>query len=355
MLRRRRPPKNEAIHFSFDSFLDLVTNVVGIIIRLILVTWVGARAYHTSMQWVDGQSDAPLPKLAAPKVVDDPVHVRIENSRRDLDEAKERLLAHLKDVETAEADKEKAKFVLTGLITRRDELDAERRALEARGSGHGVTLQQTSLSAAEVRERSKKLLEEIKKIEAGPTNMKQLKYHAPLSRAVAPGEELMFECKAGRVTLIDLPMFMQEMKGSLEEIAGELKTTYRVERRTSTIGAFRLRYAVERERTQLDAPDSPTTRSFRYGLSDWVVEPVTPERGETVEQALMPKSVFRQMVDNLDPRLTVVTFWVYPDSFETFRKLRDHLYDRGHDVAGRPLPAGAPIAASKYGTASRGQ
>ena len=38
MLRRRRPLKNEAIQFSFDSFLDLVTNVVGIIIRLILVT-----------------------------------------------------------------------------------------------------------------------------------------------------------------------------------------------------------------------------------------------------------------------------------------------------------------------------
>ncbi len=355
MLRRRRPPKNEAIHFSFDSFLDLVTNVVGIIIRLILVTWVGARAYHTSMQWVANQPETPAQKLPAPRVVDDPVHVRIENSRRDLDEAKERLLAHLKDVETAEADKEKSKFVLAGLLTRRDELDAERRALEAKGSGRGVRIQQTSLSVAEVRERSKKLLEEIKKIEAGPTNMRQLKYHAPLSRAVAPGEELMFECKVGRVTLIDMPMFMQEMKGSLEEIAGELKTTYRVERRTGVIGAFRLRYGVERERTQLDAPDAPTTRGFRYGLSDWVVEPVTSERGETVQQALMPKSVFRQMVDNLDPRLTTVTFWVYPDSFETFRKLRDHLYDRGHDVAGRPLPAGAPIAASKYGTASRGQ
>jgi hypothetical protein len=354
MLRRRRPPKNEAIHFSFDSFLDLVTNVVGIIIRLILVTWVGARSYHASMQWLDVEPEAPTQKLAAPQIVDDPLHVRIENSRRDLDEAKERLLAHLKDVETAEADKEKANFVLTGLITRRDQLDAERRALEAKGSSRGVKVQQASLSAAEVRERSKKLLEEIKKIEAGPTNMKQLKYHAPLSRAVA-GEELMFECRAGRVTYIDLPMFMQEVKGSLDEIANELKTTYRVERQTSTVGAFRLRFAVERERTQLDAPGTPTTRSYRYGLSEWVVEPITPERGETVEQALTPKSEFRQMVDNLDPRLTVVTFWVYPDSFETFRKVRDHLYDRGHDVAGRPLPAGAPIAASKYGTASRGQ
>ena len=44
MYRRRRRPEKE-IAFSFDSFLDLVANVVGIIIRLILVAWVGARTY----------------------------------------------------------------------------------------------------------------------------------------------------------------------------------------------------------------------------------------------------------------------------------------------------------------------
>ena len=44
MFRRRRRQEKE-IAFSFDSFLDLVANVVGIIIRLILVAWVGARTY----------------------------------------------------------------------------------------------------------------------------------------------------------------------------------------------------------------------------------------------------------------------------------------------------------------------
>src|SRR2546426_1102346 len=45
MIRRRRPVRE--IAFSFDSFLDVVANVVGIIIRLILVAWVGARSYGT--------------------------------------------------------------------------------------------------------------------------------------------------------------------------------------------------------------------------------------------------------------------------------------------------------------------
>src|SRR5205807_7886942 len=43
MIRRRRHPRE--IPFSFDSFLDVVANVVGIIIRLILITWVGAKSY----------------------------------------------------------------------------------------------------------------------------------------------------------------------------------------------------------------------------------------------------------------------------------------------------------------------
>ena len=35
------------------SFLDVVANVIGIIIRLILVAWVGARSYTAAMQFVD--------------------------------------------------------------------------------------------------------------------------------------------------------------------------------------------------------------------------------------------------------------------------------------------------------------
>src|ERR1700730_411379 len=48
MIRRRRRVRE--IPFSFDSFLDVVANVVGIIIRLILVVWVGARSYSSVQQ-----------------------------------------------------------------------------------------------------------------------------------------------------------------------------------------------------------------------------------------------------------------------------------------------------------------
>ncbi len=351
MFRRRRPLKNESIHFSFDSFLDLVTNVVGIIIRLILVTWVGARSYHASMQMLDVE---PLPKTEAPKVTDDPLHARLEKSKNELDDAKTRLLAQLKELDATERKTQATSAKLTELAAQRDVLEGERKLLELKGAVRGAQAQQASLTVDDVRKRSKKLLDEIKKLETAALPKKELKYHAPVSKAVQI-EEMFFECKDGRVTYIDLPSFLNEIKLSMDELAQELKTTYRVERTTGSVGAYRLRFAIERERTALEAGEMPSGSNFRYGLTEWVVEPLTLDRGETLEQALREKSQFRRLVDPLDANLTTVTFWVYPDSFELFRRLRDHLYERGHDVAGRPLPPGAPIAASRHGTPSRGQ
>jgi len=346
MLRRRRPLKNEAIHFSFDSFLDLVTNVVGIIIRLILVTWVGARSYHAGMQWIDGEAASHAQQKPAPKASDDPLATRLEASKRDLDDAKTRLLEQLKELDEVEDKTKLANEQLIILAGRRDELEKERKSLESKGSLRGVQLKQASLSSDEVRQRSKKLLEEIKRLEAMPSNKQQLKYHAPVSRVVQ-SEELNFECKNGRVTYIDMPAFMAEIKAAAEDVKAALQNRLSVERTTSTIGPYRLRYVYERSNGMV--------ANGTFGLSSWEVVPIAAERGETLQQALAAKSDFRQLTDALDPRLTVVTFWVYPDSFELFRRLRDQLYERGLDIAGRPLPPGSPIAASRNGTASRGQ
>ncbi|HEV3021996.1 MAG TPA: hypothetical protein VGX76_06000, partial [Pirellulales bacterium] len=118
-------------------------------------------------------------------------------------------------------------------------------------------------------------------------------------------------------------------------------------------------YTIERQRGTLDSFSSgagPAGESgFRYGLSEWQAEAIAAVRGETASEALAPRSQFRQIADVLDPQQTVVTFWVYPDSFALFRQLRDYLYDHELEVAGRPLPPGMPISCSKFGTVSRGQ
>src|SRR3954470_5186146 len=98
MVRRRRRPQRE-IPFSFDSFLDVVANVVGIIIRLILVVWVGARSYSSI-------KDLPPPRTAEPSDVtaevaepEDPLQQELARHRRELADAQARLLEQLRRVE----------------------------------------------------------------------------------------------------------------------------------------------------------------------------------------------------------------------------------------------------------------
>src|SRR5258707_1352627 len=87
--------------------------------------------------------------------------------------------------------------------------------------------------------------------------------------------------------------------------------------RQRTVGAFRMHYALERERGPVAGPagTAPVPEAqFNYSVS-WMIEPLTEERGETETAALAPGSDFRKVVDALDPKVTAVTFWVYSDSF----------------------------------------
>jgi hypothetical protein len=354
---RRRRPKREKIAFSFDSFLDVVANVIGIIVRLILVTWVGAQSYRSTMNWVE---NAPPPtamkELPSLKASDDPVSAEIQAMRDEIDKARSALADRLSALERIEQEQSQEKTKVAQLASRRRELETDAKALEKKIGEKAAKSDEAALTLEELKARSKKLLDEIKAVQAEPAAKQALRYRAPVSSIVF-ADEVHFECRNGRVTYFDLPAFKHEIDGGLESKAAELKTTWKVNATTAPVGPFRLRYVVERERDHLEAlgASRPTNQQFRYGMSEWTLEPLSEIRGETTETALSPGSQFRALVDKLDSRVTVVTLWVYPDSFASFRRLRDYLHDRDLEVAGRPLPEGAPIAASRHGTASRGQ
>jgi hypothetical protein len=355
MIRRRR--RSREIPFSFDSFLDVVANVVGIIIRLMLVVWVGARSYGgladiappsepPPVAVAEDDSDAPLET--------DPLTPELAAERKQLAEAE----AALRD-EAARLDLAREKVKLTDreleqLAERRAAVAAEGTTIERGSEDVKKAAQATALTGDELRERLRRLTEEVKAVQAQPAAKKSIHYRTPVSKPVE-AEELQFECRKGRVTFIDVGALVDEIKRGMKAKGEELRTTWEVTDVVGPIGPFQLRYTLERARDSFPS-DTPDARgSYSYGLSAWYVEPVTEVRGETLEQAVKSGSEFRQIVDGLDPQYAAVTFWVYPDSFPMYRQLRDYLYERNLVVAGRPLPVGAKIASTRHGTASRGQ
>lgn len=354
--------------FGFDSFLDIVANVIGIILRLILVSWVGARSYTESMKWLEEDPTpdatiiapsrpAPTP-LPDPKPSDEPIHGEIAKARKELDQVQSELIEQMRRFDLLNAKDKQTEATLAQFETSKKKLLEEQEALAQIMAQRGLTAQATSQSLADLRLRGQKLAAEIKAVEALPAKKKQLRYHTPVSRTVHQ-DEFFFECQNGRVTFIDLPAFHDEIRDHFQEKAKELLSQWKIDLTTKPIGFFRLKYSIERQRDSFDAlapigkPRDDT--SFSYGVGGWEAEPIAFPRGENLETALSPRSDFRAVVDGLDGQQAVVTLWVYPDSFALFRRLRDYLYERDIEVAARPLPEGVPIRASRNGTKSRGQ
>jgi|SRR5579884_636724 len=357
MIRRR--PRSREIAFSFDSFLDLVANVVGIIIRLILVAWVGARAYTGLRVAAElaKNGDPARPEAHKAQALD-PLERELAEHRRQLEEARARLLEQLKQLALVRNKSSDADQRLQQMEAQMAELRLQREALDKQAKAKNQITQAVVLSLDELRDRQKRLMEEIRALEKLPPLKKVLRYRVPVSQPV-DAEQFMFECRGGRVTFLDMTSLEAEIRSHLEEHAQQLKENWNVTDYTAPVGAFRLKYVVERlhDSTDVDVGDKPVSAEggFRYTVSRWLVEPVASNRGEALDQALQANSEFRSLVDRLDPQQAVVTFWVYPDSFAVYRRLRDYLYDRHLVVAGRPLDLNMPIGFSPSGTRSRGQ
>lgn len=352
---RRRRPQREKVAFGFDCFLDVVANVIGVIVRLILVAWVGARAYSTAMEGKKAPTGAIVEEAKAgvskplPAEADHPLAKDIFAAQKSLDEARAQLLSHLKHLEKTRATSLDAKVATEARRKEQVALIARARDTAGTAAKDKDSLHLTAGAVERLRERSRELAQEIDKLEKAPPRTKLLRYHTPVSRVVE-GEELMFECRDGRVSYIDVPAFLHEIKTSINDAKiGEIAKAGTYTDATSAIGAFRLRYTFAAEHSVLNAGN------VRIFLAQWVVEPLAATRGENETQALQEGSDFRRLTDRIDPNHTAVTFWVYPDSFALFRALRDRLYESGVEVAGRPLPLEHPIGASIHGTKSRGQ
>jgi hypothetical protein len=350
MIRRRRPRKG--IEFSFDSFLDLVTNVVGIIIRLILVAWVGARSYQAL---VPAAPDDPADLIAE---AEPPPKMSPEANahRKELNDLEERLLGQLRRLKEVRAEEGQLDDAAASLTLQLQQLDQKRDDLDQQTLTKQKSRVAVALSLPELQKRGDALRKEIAAWEKMPPLTQKLRYGTPVSRPVH-ADEVMFECLHNKVTVIDIGGLLVEAKQGLEERGKELRTRWKIEDSTGPLGAFRLLYTIERLRSTADTllGGGPGRGTFSYGITGWTVEPMAAVRGESLAAALANASEFRRTADSLPPNQAVATFWVYPDSFPVYRALRDYLHTRDVEVAGRPLNFGSPISASRDGTRSQGQ
>ncbi|MGE3820529.1 MAG: hypothetical protein AB7I30_14040 [Isosphaeraceae bacterium] len=183
---------------------------------------------------------------------------------------------------------------------------------------------------------------------------KTLSHKNPVARP-PDGEEFHFELTRGRVAFIDLDRLLELVKKDAQlriRMADGMGT---IGSRVGPVGSFSLDYALTRS-IALGLEGLMDGRgSLAYNMRGWEVVPEFAGRGETFETTRSPISEFSRVVSRLNPARESITLWVYPDSFDLYRKLRDDLNARGFLVAARPLPEGMAIRGSPSGSLSAGQ
>lgn len=322
MVRRRNADQEAAGN---DSFLDITTNVVGILIILVMV--VGERAKTAPVEF---EEPAPSHKLVAAQ----DESVRLEQ-----------------DVHRLQAQMATVQRELQARFIERGDLSTLITAVERDLADHRAALDERSRRRYDLDRDLAIARDELARLEAERRDAEQaaqpetveIKNHpTPIGKTV-DDKEVHLRLKNGRVAVVPYEALIDRLRSSLRAQVSRLGDQSELVDTLGPVEGFRLRYVIQRN-------SIPGGAYFQVTYVEFV--PVSSQLGEPVDAALQAGSQFRRTLELASPRQYTITVWTYPDSFAEFLKLKKELYALGYAVAARPLPDGLPIGASPQGSKS---
>jgi hypothetical protein len=335
---RRRPAEEEEEIPGGDSFLDVIANMVGILV--LLVVCVGVRAARPVTEAVATVDTAEVESLEA----------EAKAAARDAMDERRRVakLAEQAMLSQAEAaSRDEARVDMTAFVTKlRQELDAERAKL----SEQDRRSFDTSNELAQVRLRLDELTRQQVALAAADTDaeVKHIEFDStPIVRERVT-DEVFVRLEGDRVAYVPLDELKQALELVFDSIAqgpgGDVSKVARYERVVGPIEGFSLRCLFERGIIRSPRGTVLATQLVLARLEDQG-NVVT----ETIDEATTTGSSVARRLDALNAKKTVVTVVAYPDSFDTLPDLEKRLRDRGVRVAKTLQRSGQSITFSPGG------
>jgi len=327
--------------FNQDSFLDVVANIVGILIILVLVAGIRAGKATANIEPLPDETEPVKAALKNTFTAARAVHSEVYQ----LERQRKRLA---RETANREAEQLRVATMLAAskqvMATAREKLDEKtRRQFDA---------QRAAAVAAEELEKVRAQTAAANKEETPPVIVENLP--TPITKSV-DGNEKHFRIKEGRIAYVPIMELLEDVKLELRNRAGQLRTRRSVSGRVGPQDGFYLHYTFTRV-------DPKNAEELNLGTSSSIVQmasfrmiPVNEDLGESLKEVLQPGSDFRRRLAALDRRTETMTLWAYPDSFDEYRKLKTELFRAGVGSAGRPMPFGVHIGGSPSGTKSASQ
>jgi hypothetical protein len=323
--------------FGNDSFLDVVANIVGILIILVVVA--SMRIKH-------------LPSLLSPELQSrEKATAALADAQSSMAALEQDVLDvsdEMQKVAIATAGRYQERAVLAQIVAHRQhDLEQQRSALG------GASREQFDLEQALAMSQAKlaQFAQEKQQLDTAPLPTIEIKtYPTPISQTVY-GKEMHFQLKGGLIAPVPLDVLLEKFKRRVHEQIDRLRDERQFSDTVGPVDGFRLKYIVERVDL---TPDSGHSGSYAQ-LRQFTLIPMSDDLGEPIGEAMAAQSQFSTALAGLAPKRTTVTLWTYEDSFPMFREVRKYLHEMGFSVAGRPLAPGQPIAGSPHGSKSASQ
>jgi hypothetical protein len=338
-----------------DSFLDIVANLVGVLIILVVV--VGAQATSSwkkvePSQELIGKSDELQLELS--RTSDVVLKLHKDNQQLENQIAKESML-------TADLAQQRHEMLMQLAVVKREmtkEREARAAALKKRYDSNdqklaeNVALQQDFQSEKRRLENQMiGLTRELNAVSAQSQPETEIINHlpSPIAKTVF-AQEIHFHLSQGRLTYVPMEELIAKMKSEWKVKAEKLKQTYETVESVGPIGSFRMQYELisedHREKTKFGDVTHKRVSFRRFKLF-----PIKQHLGESIDEALTQSgsSEFQKVLSRFEPRKTTVSIWVYPDSYDHHGQLKEWLHRNGFQMASWPLDHGKQISGGPNG------
>lgn len=378
--------------FGSDSFLDIVCNIVGILIILIVVVGV---------QVQQQPPESPITLPANPILDEQDLQLQQQQvTLKNAAQQRRRLVADQKKLQRVITQLRSAR----GVLQQEDErlsaavLSASNRLRNLTSSQHEAAKnrqdseQQLAMKKARVDElelqvqnRQQEIrffsasLAESAEVQVELTNQQEfflaqtlelreqlqaeeqqavspdrlLHRLSPLGKPVESGE-VHFRLDQGRISEIPLETLLDLLRSQLRARQSVMFRLNEFRGETGAISGYSLLYEVEkRGPSPLQALQTGDNRII-IQVSRWELRVEEQLFEESTEDAVRSGARFRSRLETLPPE-SAVTIWVYENSFTHFAALRELAHSLQLRVAARPLPDDAPIIGSPGGSRSSAQ
>lgn len=343
MRRRKYKRRSNSDSPGEDSFLDIVANLVGVLIILVVVVGAnaGSRIHEIAISEVDQAEHDELKKRceAATK--------HAFSLERDNHELEDKILV---EQNLASARKLERDQWLVDIQTAEQLLESQKQKLS---DEHQQVLEQSTVLAS-LRDQYRAIDSQFTSLNTVASNNETIEhYPTPIAKTVF-SEEMHFRLRNGRLVYVPMTELVELMRDEWKQKARKLEVADETTETVGPIGDFRLQYHLRAEERR--APIEYGAGVERVtSFTRFIMVPVNESIGVALEDAFNDGSEFRSLIGLSAPEKTTVSVWVYPDSFAEFNQLKKWLYERGFKTACWPLSKNNPISGGPSGYRSTAQ